>query len=365
MSTPSLPEEQNALLITAKGARMTVGKRLVPKPGAGQVIVNNIAVAINPVDVYIQKFGLFVKDEDLPAVCGNDASGEVCALGEDVQGWSIGDKVLYNCHMANDRYTFQEYTLVDAARMALVPSSITFEQAATIPLCLGVASIGIYERKDDALRPDGFDRGGAGLTPPWAPGGSGKYAGQAALVVGGASSVGQFALQLLKASGFSPLITTASSHNEEYCKAAGATHVVDYNVTPYERLPGAVKSIVGDTPVGFVFDAVAHGGIQIPAFSILAPGGGMVTVVPPEVGKRAEDDEQGRRVVWVFGGVNEEEHKEFGKELYGRLTGMIEDGVIKPNRVRVLDGGLGAIPSGCDELEKGVSGIKLVVRVRD
>lgn len=94
--------------------------------------------------------------------------------------------------MVSDRATFQEYTIVDAARMAHIPSNITVEQAATIPSGVAAAALGIYRSKEDSLRPDGMDRGGAGITPPWAAGGVNKYAGQAALVIGGASSVGQF-----------------------------------------------------------------------------------------------------------------------------------------------------------------------------
>ena len=48
----TLPEQQDALLITAKGERMVMGKRLVAKPGAGQVIVRNVAAALNPADMY-------------------------------------------------------------------------------------------------------------------------------------------------------------------------------------------------------------------------------------------------------------------------------------------------------------------------
>ena len=118
------------------------------------------------------------------------------------------------------------------------------------------------------------------------------------------------ALQLLKASGFSPLITTAQAHNEGCCKAAGATHVVDYKTTPYTELPAVVESIVGQTPVTLVYDAAAKG-TNIPAFSVLAPGGGMISVFTPQVGERGKDDEQGRRVVWIYGGMNEEAHKAF------------------------------------------------------
>ena len=76
--------------------------------------------------------------------------------------------------------------------MDKIPANLTPEQAATIPLGLSTAALGIYPEKKDALRPDTLDLGGAGLTAPWAEGGRGKYAGQAALVVGGSSSVGQF-----------------------------------------------------------------------------------------------------------------------------------------------------------------------------
>ena len=52
-TTSTLPEEQNALLITAKGERMALGKRRVPKPAPGQVLVRNIAAALNPADMCV------------------------------------------------------------------------------------------------------------------------------------------------------------------------------------------------------------------------------------------------------------------------------------------------------------------------
>ncbi len=67
-----------------------------------------------------------------------------------------------------------------------LPSSLTFEQGASIPAVLTTAVTGLYGGKI----PTGELRG-AGLTPPWAEGGHGKYAGTPILVLGGASSVGQ------------------------------------------------------------------------------------------------------------------------------------------------------------------------------
>ncbi|KZV67572.1 GroES-like protein [Peniophora sp. CONT] len=355
-------QQHKALLIYHKGGRMELGLRDTPTPGAGQVLVRNIAVALNPVDAYIQSMGLGIENR-LPALAGCDGAGEVYKLGADVHGWSVGDKVFYQGHTTNDTWTFQEYTIVAAARMAKIPPNVTAEQASTIPLALATAALGIYVEKKDGLRPDRSDLGGAGLTPPWKAGGRGKYEGKAALVISGSSSVGQIALQLLKASGFSPLITTASKHNEAYCKAAGATHVIDHKDVPYAELPVAITEVLCETPVSFIYDAWSRGGSQQAAYSLLAPGGSMCTVMPPEVGERAKEDAQGRRVVIPYGSVNVEYHHKFGTEMYAHLTEMLETGELKSNNVKLLDGGFEAIPAGCDELLQGVSGVKLVARV--
>ena len=51
------------------------------------------------------------------------------------------------------------------------------------------------------------------------------------------------AIQLAKLSGFSPIIVTASQRNADYCKKAGATHIIDYRETPYSQLSEAVAKI--------------------------------------------------------------------------------------------------------------------------
>ena len=73
--------------------------------------------------------------------------------------------------------------MTNAARIARVPSNISVEQAATIPLGLGTAAIALYNTPSTRC---------AGFTAPWEADGKGKYAGKAALVIGGSSSVGQF-----------------------------------------------------------------------------------------------------------------------------------------------------------------------------
>ncbi|KAF8510033.1 hypothetical protein JB92DRAFT_2728841 [Gautieria morchelliformis] len=124
---------------------------------------------------------------------------------------------LHQGALKNDKATFQEYTTVPAEIIAKIPENISFDQAASIPLAISTAAIGLYNP---------ICNRGAGLIPPWEPTGKDKYKGQGMLIFG-SSSVGQFAIQLARLSGFSPIVVTASLHNSDLAKSLGATHLID------------------------------------------------------------------------------------------------------------------------------------------
>ncbi|KAI0067236.1 GroES-like protein [Artomyces pyxidatus] len=347
--------QQKALLIPEKSAPFVVGLRAIPSPGPGFVLVKILATGLNPVDSAIQKFGIFAPE--YPAVVGNDAAGVVEAIGSGVTNIQVGDKVFYQGHWASDRSTFQQYGLADAARIAKIPDNLSFDEVATIPLGLGTAALGMYGKKGD--------RGGADLYPPWEEGGIAKYNGQAILVSGGASSVGQFAIQLAKLSGFNPIITTASARNESYCKAAGATHVIDYRSVPYSDLPAAVAKITGG-PIPFVYDAISVPESQKAGWEILAPKGSIVFTKQPVVGKPGAEAEDGKYTAWVFGLVHTEENQEVGKSMYDKLTDLLAEGALKPNRIEVVPDGLSGIPAALERFFAGkVSGVKLIAHPQD
>ncbi|KAI0684710.1 hypothetical protein BC835DRAFT_1292442, partial [Cytidiella melzeri] len=182
------------------------------------------------------------------------------------------------------------------------PSNISFEQASTVPLAVATAAFGLYSKK---AAPPGH--GGAGLHPVWEEGGRGKYSGQPILVIGGSSAVGQqgrldrniIFLQLAKLSGFSPIITTASSHNASFVKSLGATHVIDRN-TP---LVSAVKAITSD-PIKIVYDAISEKATQDEAYEVLAPGGSFILAVLPFAIEESKVDNT-KEVVGVFGSVHD------------------------------------------------------------
>ncbi|KAI0030464.1 GroES-like protein [Vararia minispora EC-137] len=355
---------QNALLSTAKGAPFKLGTRPIPTPGPKQVLVKNLAVAVNPVDDAIQKSGFMSDPFGYPAVGGSDAAGTVAGLGEGVVNWSVGDRVLYQGYWPPDRATFQEYTVADADRIAKIPAGMSYEQAATVPLGLATAAVGLY-----APFVAFGERCGGGLLAPWEAGGRGEYSGKPALVLGGSSSVGQYegpaAIQLLKLSGFDPIIATSSAHNVGYCKAAGATHVIDYKATPYDELAKAVAEIT-QKPIPVVYDAISFPETQKAGWAILAPGGVMVVTLGPSVARAGEQTEDGKRLARVGAVIGAGPNAGFAARMYEFVTDMLEKGDIKPNNVELLPGGLAGLLAGVERSSlstQGVSGVKLVARL--
>lgn len=138
------------------------------------------------------------------------------------------------------------------------------------------------------------------------------------------------AIQLLKASGFNPIITTASKHNEEYCLAAGATHVIDYNAVPYAELGAAVKKITS-LPIPVIYDAVGWPDVQRALWEILAPQGKLATVFRAVVGEdgKASENDDGKVVVGVYGSANAPFNYEFGKKMFPGVTKLLESGDLK------------------------------------
>ncbi|EKM58626.1 uncharacterized protein PHACADRAFT_207435 [Phanerochaete carnosa HHB-10118-sp] len=341
---------QKALyLLQAKG-QFAVRERDIQEPSSGEVLVEIHATALNPIEWKIQAFGLFITE--YPIVLGVDAAGIVKKLGAGVTDVSVGDKVLFQGKF-NTRYsTFQQYTVAPAELVAKVPSNLTLDQASAIPAAVATASLGLYSHNE---------ADGIALTAPWEEGGRGKYTGEPILIIGGSSAVGQQAIQFAKLSGFSPIITTGSLHNEAYLKSLGATHVIDRS-TPLSTLPAVVKEITSN-PIKVAYDAISESETQNAAYDVLAPGGRLVIVLPGAVDKVKITPE--KEISPVAGSPHAPGKHEIGRNLYANLTGLLESGAIKPNNIEVLSGGLAGIPEGVERLKKGVSALKLVVHPQE
>ncbi|KAH7923729.1 NAD(P)-binding protein [Leucogyrophana mollusca] len=142
--------------------------------------------------------------------------------------------------------------------------------------------------------------------------------------MGGASSLGQYAIQLARLSGFSPIIATASPHNTDLLTSLGATHIIDRKLPP-ATFQEEVRKIT-PTPVELGFDTVSYPETQQALYDVLAPEGKMVVSTPPMVAP-TEDDK--KTILFVNGTFFLPENKEFGSRLMSALTRMIAEGEIK------------------------------------
>ncbi|KAJ7795074.1 chaperonin 10-like protein [Mycena olivaceomarginata] len=333
---------QQALVLESKQGPFVLSTRPIPAPGKGELLVKVRAAGLNPVDWKIQAYGVFI--ERFPAVLGSDIAGEVEGVGEGVGTFNRGDRVFFQgAYHDNNLGGFQRYAVIPAEIAGKIPANITYSQAASIPVTFDTAAIGLFGPKPI----------GAGLESPFDR--KARYAGQPTVVIGGGASAGQFAIQLLKLAGFSPLIVYASARHTSYLTPLGATHVVDRATTPLAELRSAVQAITA-AEIAVVFDSVGSKDAQQAGFDILAAGGTLVTVLPAAV-----PPTDAKRVLSVAGSVHPPTHRAFGRVIWEYLPGLVADGLVVPNRVEDLPGGLEGIVGGLDRLHRDeISGTKLI-----
>lgn len=142
-----------------------------------------------------------------------------------------------------------------------------------------------------------------------------------------ALTIGAEALQLAKYAGFSPIISTASLWHTGWLKDRGATHLVDRHLHRSATL--AEIELITQEPIEVVFDAVSETGTQTLGYSLLAPGGCLLTTLPTAVDQGVVKITPERRIEEVYGNVNVPESRELGISLYSKLTELLANEVIR------------------------------------
>ncbi|KAJ4469900.1 GroES-like protein [Lentinula aciculospora] len=333
--------QQKALLLEKAKGSFVVSDVPILKPGPGQLSIKVIAAALNPVDWKIQVYDFFMKG--YPAILGTDIAGDVEEVGEGVEGFSKGDKVFCQGYFVNEMAGFQQYTSIPADIVGKIPPNIDYGQAATIPLGFSTAAIGLLQAQPQ----------GAGLNHTFDP--KISFSGQPAFIVGGSTSVGQYAIQLLKFLGYSTIITYASARHTDYLKTIGATHVIDRGEVPVGNLAEAAKKIA-NAPIEIAYNAVGDNDSRTACIDVIVDGGQIVDVLSSDT-----DPGNGKRIISVFGTSHHPPNREFGRILWKILPTLVQDGTIVPNRVEKLRSGLAGIDEGLQKMKADkVSGVKLV-----
>lgn len=228
------PEKMRAVEIRQTGA-LTVETRPVPKPGAGEVLVRVRAAGVNPVDwkSAVRRVGL---------VAGTDVSGTIDTLGAGVTGWKVGDPVL---GFARQSGSYAEYAIVPVDSLGRKPKSLTFEEAAGIPIAAETAYRALHENAKIAR-------------------------GQTVLIHGAAGGVGSAAVQIAKAAG-ARVIGTASSTNHEFLRSLGVEQVIDYRIQKFEDVVRNVDVVLN----------TANAATNARSVAVVRPGGVLVSIVGP------------------------------------------------------------------------------------
>ena len=221
-----------------------------PEPKAGHVLVKIAATSVNTVDTMIRKMGKDLPlSPDAPAILGMDFAGTIEAVGDEVEGYAIGDEV-YGCAggLADLPGTLAEYISADTRLIARKPKNLSMREAAALPL-VGITA---YE---------GLTRAGIG-------------AEQKVLVHGGSGGVGHVALQLAKHFGAEVFSTGGGDKQAAIIERLGATPI-NYKT---ETVEDYVAKHTAGAGFDLVFDSVG-GANMAKSFEAAALNGQIASTV--------------------------------------------------------------------------------------
>jgi zinc-binding alcohol dehydrogenase family protein len=197
-----------------------------PHADGRDLLVAVKAVSVNPVDTKVRA----PKDtvEKRAKVLGWDAAGEVVAIGPDVQGFRVGDRVYYAGDITRPGSN-SEFQLVDERIVGYTPKTLSDPEAAALPLTSITAWEGLFDRL--GISKDGKDRG------------------KTILIIGGAGGVGSIAIQLAKkVAGLRVIATASRPESSDWVRQLGADLVINHRKPLDQELKDA-----GEPLVDFIF----------------------------------------------------------------------------------------------------------------
>ncbi len=153
-----MPSNQAAWLSSKLARPLKVKPAPYTPPGENEIVVKNGVVATNPFEWFKQVAGdLMFSWIKYPFVMGSYLAGEVVKMGKGVTRFRVGDRVMGHAVGMGPKSNksaegaFQKYTVVRANMASPVPSSMPYENACVLPLCLSTAARGLFQKDFLAL----------------------------------------------------------------------------------------------------------------------------------------------------------------------------------------------------------------------
>lgn len=212
-----------------------------PQITTGQVLVKVTAAGVNPVDNMISRGEVkLIVPYKLPQTAGNELVGNIVEVGDNVDGFTIGERVFGRLPLDHIG-AFAEYVAVDANALAKVPAYLSDAEAAAIPLTALTVMQSLDLMKAES--------------------------GKTIFISGGTGGVGGMAIPIAKAKGLT-VITNGSGKNAQRVLSLGADRFIDYQKEDYTKTLSEVD---------YVLDTL--GGVETEKqMSIMKKGGHLVSL---------------------------------------------------------------------------------------
>jgi NADPH:quinone reductase-like Zn-dependent oxidoreductase len=215
----------------------------VPTAGENEVLVKVEAAGVGPWDGWIRA-GKSALPQPLPLTLGSDISGEIVAVGTGVSELHVGDPVY---GVTNSQFVggYAEYALASAAMIAKKPTSLTYNEAASVPVIAVTAWQALFDQAQ-------------------------LKAGQKVLIHGAAGNVGAYAVQLARHAGMR-IFATAAASDIPRVRELGADTTIDFKARRFEDEVGDVDAVID----------LVGGEVQERSFQVLRRGGKLISAVSP------------------------------------------------------------------------------------
>jgi NADPH:quinone reductase-like Zn-dependent oxidoreductase len=323
-----------------RNSALRLGEMPQPEVRDHDVLVAIHAASLNQLDAKIRdgEFKLILPYR-LPLILGNDVAGVVVGVGSKVRGFKPGDEVYARPNQ--DRIgTFAELIAMNETDVALKPTNLTMEEAASIPL-VGLTAWQVLIERAQLKK------------------------GQKVLIHAGSGGVGTFAIQLAKHIG-ATVATTTSTENVDLVRSLGADVVIDYKKEDFAKVLNGYD---------VVLNSLGKDTLE-KSLKVLKPGGKLISISgPPDMafakesglswllqqvtrllsfGIRSKARQHGVSYSFVFMRAD-------GEQL-SRITALLESGAVRQVVDRIFP--FSATNEAMDYLAIGRAKGKVVIKVK-
>ncbi|WVQ69670.1 uncharacterized protein L199_007890 [Kwoniella botswanensis] len=342
----------------------------IPALKEHEVLIKTSYVALNPFDWQGVAFKYGIGEE--AKVMGRDGAGEIVGVGEAVKRFKLGDRVWF-CANSSASHTgaFQEYSVHSASEVGHTPNHIADQEAATLGTGLITAGVALFKTLGLSLESlSSTEKKQREEDASWV------------LIWGGSGITGVYLIELARLLGYR-IICSASPVNHDYIKSLGADVVLDRWSDPndlVERIREATEDNVriaidnvGSATATLCYQVLQGSSTWRKIHDVSVTGEGQYSskLVPlagsPKEPKNKSDGIREVESLRISFSTTFYGHPEFSEALLDRFDKLLQNKLLTPARIRLVEGGLHGIEKGLDDLRHSrvQGGYKLVARLAD